>query len=229
MSKISSGVYKSIVSKASSYCKVYREAKGNQVIRRQLRNDISIYNELKTVCIYWFEFQMFASILRHIWRRLPTSTCKNTTLLIWNVSWQLDTLMICRLKSNISLVAKPNSTAKFLIIIAWVYGSHIISWSITWCLTIMSYCSFIRNEFMIAFRALYKKDKKFDNQLVFSPFFFFLSWLISWLQVEGLYCQCNHVCNSDSLYCFYHAVNRIRVWRNCYRVQDHPAKQVVFS
>ena len=201
----------------------------------------------------WIQYILLVSIsnvcinleahLKAFMVHLPTSTCKNATLLIWNVSWQLDILMICRLKSSISLVAKTNSTAKFWIIIepvrwlvsglispasagllweenivgwlispgwnqqanrliAWVYGSHIISWSITRCLTIMSYCSSIRNEFMIAFRALYKKDKKFDSQLVFSPFFFFLYWLDQLLQVEALYCQCNHMCNSDSLYCF---------------------------
>jgi len=131
----------------------------------------------------WIQYILLVSIsnvcinleahLKAFMVHLPTSTCKNATLLIWNVSWQLDILMICRLKSSISLVAKPNSTAKFWIIIAWVYGSHIISWWITRCLTIMSYCSFIRNEFMIAFRALYKKDKKFDSQLVFSLFFLF--------------------------------------------------------
>lgn len=135
--------------------------------------------------LQWVEYSMYLLVwisnvcinleahLKTFMVHLPTSTCKNATLLIWNVSWQLDTLMICRLKSSISLVAKCNSTAKFWIIIAWVYGSHIISWSITRCLTIMSYCSFIRNEFMIAFCALYKKDKKFDSQLVFSPFFSF--------------------------------------------------------
>jgi len=36
---------------------LYREAKGSQVIRGQLRNGISIYNELNTVCFIGFNFK----------------------------------------------------------------------------------------------------------------------------------------------------------------------------